>query len=137
MNFEKSTTEKAQDAAAMYGKQVTNGIDSAVDSVHDAAQSALLGVSNKLESIHDQAKPKVDRFVARTQEIANTAIAGTRDAGIRAKNAVSGYASACESYVTEQPMKAVAIAAAAGATIAALLMLARSRSNQRTRYIDR
>ena len=69
--------------------------------------------------------------------MANNAISSTRDAGVRAKNAVSGYANACESYVTEQPMKAVAIAAAAGATIAALLMLARSRSNQRTRYLDR
>jgi len=137
MNFGKSATEKAQDAAAMYGKQVTNGIEHAVDSAHDAAQDALDNVSGRIDSLQAQAKPAVDRFVARGQELANNAIAGTRDAGVRAKKAVSGYASACESYVTEQPMKSVAIAAAAGAAIAALLLLSRNRSNQRTRYIER
>lgn len=137
MNFGKSAAEKAQDAAATYGKQVTNGLEHAVDTAHDAAQDALANVSGRIDSLQAQAKPAVDRFVARTQEMANNAITGTREAGVRAKKAVSGYASACESYVAEQPMKSVAIAAAAGAAIAALLLLSRSRSNQRTRYIER
>ena len=87
-------------------------------------------MSTKLDAIRDEAKPAVERFVARGQEFANSAIAGTRDAGARAKKAVSGYTSACESYVSEQPMKSVAIAAAAGATIAALILLSRNRSNR-------
>ena len=130
MNFGKSNVEKAQDTAALYGKQIANGVENAVDTAHDAAQGALSDVSSKLDSLHDQAKPTVDRFVARGQEMANNAIAGTREAGLRAKKAVSGYANACESYVTEQPMKSVAIAAAAGATIAALILLSRNRSNR-------
>lgn len=137
MNFGKSSVEKTQDAAAAYGKQVANGIEGAVDSVSDSAHDALNAVSTKIDSLHDQAKPAVDRFVARGQAMANHAVDSTREAGARARKAVAGYASSCESYVTEQPMKAVAIAAAAGATIAALLMLARSRSNQRTRYSER
>lgn len=139
MNFGKSNVEKAQDAAAMYGKQIANGIENAADSVNDAAQGALSDVSSKLDSLHDQAKPKVDRFVARGQEMASNAIAGTREAGVRAKKAVSGYASACESYVSEQPMKSVAIAAAAGATIAALILLSRNRGSRfnSARYNDR
>ena len=139
MNFGKSNVEKAQDTAALYGKQLANGVENVVDTAHDAAQDALSNVSNKLDSLHDQAKPTVDRFVARSQEMANNAIAGTREAGVRAKKAVSGYASACESYVSEQPMKSVAIAAAAGATIAALILLSRNRSNRfnSARYNDR
>ncbi len=130
MNFGKTNVEKAQDTAAQYGKQLANGVENAVDSVHDAAQDALNSVSTKLDSMQDQAKPTVDRFVARGQEIANNAIAGTRDAGVRAKKAVSGYTAACESYVSDQPMKAVAIAAAAGATIAALILLSRNRRSR-------
>lgn len=139
MNFGKTNVEKAQDTAALYGKQIANGVENAVDTAHDAAQGALSSVSTKLDAIRDEAKPAVDRFVARGQEIANSAIAGTRDAGIRAKKAVSGYTSACESYVSEQPMKSVAIAAAAGATIAALILLSRNRSNRSNgaRYNDR
>lgn len=130
MNFGKTNVDKAQDTAAMYGKQIANGVENAVDTAHDAAQGALSSVSTKLDAIRDEAKPAVERFVARGQELASSAIAGTRDAGIRAKKAVSGYTSACESYVSEQPMKSVAIAAAAGATIAALILLSRNRSNR-------
>ena len=130
MNFGKTNVDKAQDTAAMYGKQIANGVENAVDTAHDAAQGALSSVSTKLDAIRDEAKPAVERFVARGQELASSAIAGTRDAGIRAKKAVSGYTSACESYVSEQPMKSVAIAAAAGATIAALILLSRNLSNR-------
>lgn len=137
MNFAKTNAEKAQDAAAMYGKQVANGVENAVDTARDVAQDALSNVSAKIDSIHDQAKPAVDRLVARGKDLADSAISGTRDAGVRAKNAVSGYATSCENYITQQPMKSVAIAAAAGATIATLLLLSRNRSNQRARYNDR
>jgi ElaB/YqjD/DUF883 family membrane-anchored ribosome-binding protein len=137
MNFGKTNLEKAEDAASTYGKQIANGVENAVDSAHDAAQSALSNVATKLDAIHDQAKPAVDRFVARGKDAADSAITGTREAGERAKKVVSRYASACENYVTEQPMKSVAIAAAAGATIAALLLLSRNRSNQRARHNDR
>ncbi|MBC7708471.1 MAG: hypothetical protein H7203_00285 [Rhizobacter sp.] len=133
MNFAKNI-DKAQDTATMYGKQVTNGVENAVDSARDVAQDALSSVSNKIDSIHDQAKPAVDRMVARGKDMADSAIASTREASERAKKAVSGYATSCENYITDQPMKSVAMAAAAGATIAALLLLSRNRANQRARY---
>ena len=53
------------------------------------------------------------------------------------KDAATRYTNACENYVTEQPMKSVAIAAAAGATLAALLILARNRSNDRNQFDGR
>ena len=137
MNFTKTNVEKAQDAAARYGQQVSNSVDSAVDSARDAAQDALANVSGKIDSIHDQAKPTVDRMVARGKDLADSAIASTREASDRAKRAVSGYATSCENYITEQPMKSVVMAAAAGATLAALLLLSRNRANQRARYNDR
>jgi ElaB/YqjD/DUF883 family membrane-anchored ribosome-binding protein len=134
MNYGKSATEKTQDAVSAYGKQVTNGIEGAVDTVRDAGHDALAVASDRLDAMRDKAKPAVERMVARGQEIADGAITSTREAGVRAKRAVSGYAHACEAYVVEQPMKSIAIAAAAGATIAALLMLSRSRANERARY---
>ncbi len=134
MNYNKSTSDNVQDTANKFGTQLTNGLEGAVDSAHDAAINTLSKVSDKIDSLQDQAKPAVDRMVARGKEIANDAIASTRDAGVRAKTAMSGYANSCESYISDQPMKSVAIAAAAGATIAAVLLLSRSRANQRARY---
>jgi ElaB/YqjD/DUF883 family membrane-anchored ribosome-binding protein len=134
MNYGKTSADKVQDATSTYGKSVSNGVENVVDSARDMAQGALESASDKVELLHDKAKPVVDRIVARGQEMADHAIAGTRDAGVRAKRAVSSYAHACESYVVEQPMKSVAIAAAAGAAVAALVVLSRSRARDRARY---
>jgi len=134
MNYNKSTADNIQDTANKFGTQVTNGLESAIDGAHDAATSTLSKVSNKIDALQDQAKPAVDRMVARGKEMATDAITGTREAGVRAKTALSGYATSCENYITEQPMKSVAIAAAVGATLAAVLLMSRNRANQNARH---
>jgi ElaB/YqjD/DUF883 family membrane-anchored ribosome-binding protein len=134
MIFGKSNIEKAEDSAAVVGKQLAKGVENAANSVNDVAQTALSSVAVKLDAIHDQATPAVDRMLARGQDMANTAINSTRQAGVSVKKTMSDYTSACEVYVTEQPMRSVAIAAAAGATIAALILMSRNRAiNNRSR----
>lgn len=132
-----SAVDTFQDEISKRGNQLVNGIEDGIDTAHDAAQSALSTASNKLENFQNGVKPAIERFASRGAEIAQTGLAATREAGNRAKATASRYASACENYVTEQPMKSVAIAAAAGATLAALLIVARSRSNNRNQYNGR
>ena len=131
MNFGKSTAEKVADEISKRGNQAVNGIENAVESANDVAQHALSNVGEKMDRLEGQVKPAFDRMVARGEAMANDVITGTRDAGERGKQAVSRYTAACESYVAEQPMKSVAIAAAAGAALAAVvLMLSRNRANK-------
>lgn len=132
-----STVDTLQDEISKRGNQLVDGIENGIDSAHDAAQSALSSASSKLENFQNGVKPAIERFASRGAEIAQNGLDATREAGTRAKATASRYASACESYVTEQPMKSVAIAAAAGATLAALLILARNRSNNRNQYNGR
>ena len=132
-----TTVENVQDEIAKRGTQLVIGIEDGIDSAHDAAQSALSNVSDKIEGIQSDIKPAVKRFAARGAEIAKSGLDATREASERAKTVASRYASACETYVSEQPLKSVAIAAAAGATLAALLMIARNRSNNRNQYTGR
>lgn len=132
-----SSVDTLQDEISKRGNQLVNGIEDGIDSAHDAAQSALSSASDKIEKFQSGVKPAIERFASRGAEMAQSGIDATRDAGTRAKATASRYASACENYVTEQPMKSVAIAAAAGATLAALLILARNRSNNRSQYIGR
>ena len=120
-----STVDTLQDEISKRGSQLVNGIEDGIDSAHDAAQSALSSASSKLENFQSGVKPAIERFASRGAEMAQTGLDATREAGTRAKAVASRYASACENYVTEQPMKSVAIAAAAGATLAALLILSR------------
>jgi ElaB/YqjD/DUF883 family membrane-anchored ribosome-binding protein len=130
MNFGKSQADKLQDNIAKRGGQMADGIEHALDNAHAAAQDTLATVSDKLDSAHAQAKPTIDRFAERSAEFAQKGIAATRDVSSRATAAARRYANACETYVVEQPVKSVAIAAAAGATIAAVIMLSRSRSRK-------
>ena len=132
-----STVDTLQDEISKRGSQLVNGIEDGIDSAHDAAQSALSDASSKLENFQNGVKPAIERFASRGAEMAQSGLDATREAGTRAKAVASRYANACENYVTEQPMKSVAIAAAAGATLAALLILARSRSNNRNQYNGR
>ena len=132
-----SAVDTLQDEISKRGHQLVNGIEDGIDSAHDAAQGALSNASDKLENFQNGVKPAIERFASRSAEMAQSGLDATRDAGTRAKAVATRYASACENYVTEQPMKSVAIAAAAGATLAALLILARSRSNNRNPYNGR
>ena len=129
-----SAVDTLQDEISKRGNQLANGIEDGIDSAHDAAQRTLSSASSKLENFQNGVKPAIDRLAARGAEMAQSGLDVTRQAGNRAKDTASRYVSACENYVTEQPMKSVAIAAAAGATLAALLILARSRSNNRNPY---
>jgi len=138
MNFGKTTAEKVADEISKRGAQAANGFENAVDSAADAAQSALSNVATKIDHLEGQAKPAFDRMVARGEALASDALASTRDASERGKQAVARYATACENYVAEQPMKSVAIAAAAGAALAAaLLILSRNRAAKCDRHSAR
>lgn len=132
-----SAVDTLQDEITKRGNQLVDGIEGGIESANDAAQNALASASNKLDSFQKGVKPAIERFASRGAEIAQSGIDATRQAGTRAKETASRYAGVCENYVTEQPMKSVAIAAAAGATLAALLILARNRSNNRNHYNGR
>lgn len=136
-NPSSSSVDTLQDEISKRGNQLVNGIEDGIDSAHDAAQSALSSASDKLDNFKSGVKPAIERFASRSAEMAQSGIDATREAGTRAKATASRYANVCENYVTAQPMKSVAIAAAAGATLAALLILARNRSNNRNQYIGR
>lgn len=133
MNLNTSPTERNGDELTKYATRVKDGVDHAVDGVHDAAKGLTSVAADKIDALRDDVKPAVDRWVARGEEMASAALAGTRDTGARAKRAMTGYVNSCESYIVEQPMKSVAIAAAAGATIAALVMISRSNSRYAAR----
>ncbi len=132
-----STVDTLQDEISKRGSQLVNGIEDGIDSAHDAAQSALSNASSKLENFQNGVKPAIERFASRGAEMAQSGLDATREAGTRAKATASRYATACENYVTEQPIKSVAIAAAAGATLATLLILARNRSSNRNQHNGR
>jgi ElaB/YqjD/DUF883 family membrane-anchored ribosome-binding protein len=127
MNHDSNIAKQTHDTVDKYASRIGNSAERAADT----AQDALSAVSDKVESVRDQIKPTVSRMADRVDAMAQSAADGVRDTSRRAGRAMTGYVHACESYVVEQPMKAIAIAAASGAAITMLVMLSRGRSAHR------
>jgi len=128
MNHTNSTIDKVEDALINTGTELRNRAQSVANSAHDAASAAIDNVSRTASDMRDSVRPAADRLAARGSEIAQDAWAATREAGSQVRKTTSNAMHKCENYVSEQPIRSVAIAFAAGAAVAALILATRSRS---------
>jgi len=108
-------------------EEATNIADHAADSANAAirstqnvANSAFDRMSNSVEGVRDRASPLIDRWSSQAEMAARRSVDAVRDRAMQASNATTGY-------IKDEPLKAVFIAAAAGAALMALLSLTRSR----------
>jgi ElaB/YqjD/DUF883 family membrane-anchored ribosome-binding protein len=127
MNRTNSAIEKVEDAIASTGAELRNRAQSAANSAHDAASTAIDNVARTASDVRDSVRPAADRLAARGSEIAHDAWAATREAGQHVRKSTGKAVRQAENYVSEQPLRSVAIAFAAGAAVTALILAARSR----------
>ncbi len=120
-----SLTENTS-GAAMHAAE---SLGRAVDSARDRIDGVVNTVASSARDIAQQAVPATERV----QAMARDGLDAGRQAAVHLRKRVRRGADACSQYVSEQPGKSVAIAAAAGATIAAVLMLARQRNRKAAR----
>jgi ElaB/YqjD/DUF883 family membrane-anchored ribosome-binding protein len=78
----------------------------------------------------DDAMDKVRDLRMGVQDLANRGLSAVSDSASVAQERLGRYASTTGRYVTEQPVKSALIAAAVGAAVAAIVMVARSRRNR-------
>lgn len=124
-NANETLGETLNSAAA----QTADSLGRAVDSARDRIDGVVNTVAASAAEVAQQAPAAAERV----QAFAKNSLDAGRDAALRVRQRVSRGADACSQYVTEQPGKSIAIAAAAGATIAAVIMLARQRSRAAAR----
>lgn len=132
MNIIKS----AKNANETFGETVNSAAAQTADSLGravDSARDRIDGVVNTVAASAAEVAQQAPAAAERVQAFAKNSLDAGRDAALRVRQRVSRGADACSQYVTEQPGKSVAIAAAAGATIAAVIMLARQRSRAAAR----
>ena len=111
--------------------------DSAVDQVDDstrasqrAAHRTLERVAESAASLRDQAKPVVDRWAERASDAAHDSASWMRDRGDRVRYQVGRASDRTVGYVREDPVRAVMMAAAAGALLYAVVRLMSSRDDR-------
>ncbi|WP_375576079.1 hypothetical protein [Paracidovorax oryzae] len=117
--------EKAADTAHDVAEDMLDNAQDAVRTTRNAANKTLDKAERKVRELQSDVDPLIDDLAARAQDLASRGIAYCADTGERARRQLNQAADATARYVSEQPGKSLAIAAAAGAFVATLCMLAR------------
>jgi ElaB/YqjD/DUF883 family membrane-anchored ribosome-binding protein len=81
-------------------------------------------------SLTDDAREKMRDLRYGVQDLASRGMSAVGETASAAQERLGRYAGATGRYVTEQPVKSALIAAAIGAAVAAIVMVARSRRNR-------
>ena len=92
------------------------------------SRSARAGAT--AQSLTDDALERVRDLRYGVQDLASRSMSAVGDTASAAQERLGRYAGATGRYVTEQPVKSALIAAAIGAAVAAIVMVARSRRNR-------
>lgn len=96
------------------------------------SRSARAGAT--AQSLADDALERVRDLRYGVQDLASRGMSAASESAHLAQERLGRYASATGRYVTEQPVKSALIAAAVGAAVAAIVMVARNRRANRYYY---
>jgi ElaB/YqjD/DUF883 family membrane-anchored ribosome-binding protein len=112
-------TNKSLRSSAPAYDDALNSAESALDSTRQLAAQALAKAGDKVRDLRYGAKD----FASRGMSVAS-------DASAAAQKQLSRYADVTGRYVSQQPVRSMLIAVAAGAAIAALVVAARRRNSR-------
>ena len=110
-------TKSLRTPPASYADEALNTAENALDSTRQLASQVMGRASEKVRDL---------RFGA--TNLATKGVDAASDAAAAAQKQLSRYADVTGRYVSQQPVKSVLIAVAAGAAIAALVVAARRRN---------
>ena len=114
---------RAADAADKLG----DSADSAIDKTRRVANDALDSAADAVDDVRDKAEPTVRRLASQAEALARRGIDVVRDGSQQVREQATEMTDRTTRYVKDEPLKAVLIAAAAGAALMAVLtVVARS-----------
>ena len=120
MNTTKTPSQLADDA-----RQTAND---AIDTTRTYAQNAVNAAGEKVRDLRRDVEPTVEQLAARVQQAVQRGLDAASTTSARAQRRLEQAADVTGRYIADQPVRSVLIAAAAGAAITALIVLASRRS---------
>ncbi|RYF76961.1 MAG: hypothetical protein EOO22_00425 [Comamonadaceae bacterium] len=96
----------------------------AVESTRTYAQNAVNAAGEKVRELKGSVEPTVDQIAARVQQAVQRGIDAATKTSAKAQRQLEQAADVTGRYIADQPVRSVLIAAAAGAAITALIVLA-------------
>ncbi|WP_077001074.1 hypothetical protein [Variovorax sp. KK3] len=119
------STTKTPSQLAEEARQTAND---AIDTTRAYAQNAVNAAGEKVRDLRRDAEPTVEQLAARVQQAVQRGLDAASTTSARAQRRFEAAADVTGRYIADQPVRSVLIAAAAGAAITALIVLASRRS---------
>jgi len=102
----------------------------AMDTTRTYAQNAVNAAGEKVRDMRREAEPTMEQLAARVQQAVQRGLDSASRTSARAQRQFEVAADRTGQYIADQPVRSILLAAAAGAAITALLVLAtRSRDD--------
>ncbi|HYP84903.1 hypothetical protein [Variovorax sp.] len=102
----------------------------AMDTTRAYAQNAVNAAGEKVRDMRREAEPTMEQLAARVQQAVQRGLDSASRTSARAQRQFEVAADRTGQYIADQPVRSILLAAAAGAAITALLVLAtRSRDD--------
>ena len=121
-----ATTKTAAELADEYRQAARD----TVDSTRAYAQNAVNAAGEKVRDIRRDAEPTMEQIAARVQQAVQRGLDSATKTSARAQRRIEEAAEVTGRYIADQPVRSVLLAAAAGAAITALIVLATRRSDE-------
>lgn len=122
-----NATTKSPSQLADEARQTAN---EAADTTRAYAKNAVNAAGEKVKDLRDQVEPVMDQLASRVQQAVQRGLDAASSTSAKAQRQLERAADVTGRYISDQPMRSVLAAAAAGAAITALIVLAsRSRDD--------
>ena len=114
--------------ASQLADEANKTANDAIESTRAYAQNSVNAAGEKVRDLRREAEPTVEQIAARVQQAVQRGLDAASTTSARAQRRLEQAADVTGKYIADQPMRSVLIAAAAGAAITALIVLASRRS---------
>ena len=118
-----SETKPFSSTANEYADQAAQKADTAIKSTQKMATDALDSLSDKVQDMRSQAAPTINRLATQAEDAARRGIAAVKDTTQQLREKATQATDTTVTYIKDDPIKAMLIAAATGAALMALLTL--------------
>ena len=112
-------------AANKLADQAAQSADHAIKTTQRAANGALDSLADSVEGLRHDAAPMLNRVSEQAHALAQSGIDAVRDGTHRLRERAQHASDSTTQYIRDEPVKAMLIAAATGATLMALVGLMR------------
>jgi len=118
-----NTSNSSFDRTGQFADGAAASADNAIHRTQMLANSALDNLADSANSLRAGMEPMVDRASVRISELAHQGADLVRHRSQQLRDSADAASARTRGYIVDQPVKAVLIAAAAGAAIVGLLSL--------------